>query len=76
MADPADRVEDADQVENEDDAIQGKPIFLIRPDENVYSYFMFIGPTEGKKQEVRSRNNTPRDGVPGAGAHLVGHSHA
>jgi len=26
------------------------PCFLVRPSDNVYSYFMFIGPTESKKE--------------------------
>jgi hypothetical protein len=26
------------------------PAFLVRPSDNVYSYFMFIGPTESKKE--------------------------
>jgi hypothetical protein len=38
-------------LHNEDDVIQGQPVFLLRPTPNVYSYFMFIGPTETKRQE-------------------------
>lgn len=41
-------------IHDEDDDIQGQPVFLMRPAENVYSYFMFIGPTETKRQTRRS----------------------
>lgn len=33
----------------DEDDTGGEPLFLIRPSENVYSYFMFIQPTESKK---------------------------
>lgn len=28
------------------------PVFLVRPSDNVYSYFMFIGPTESRKEGI------------------------
>lgn len=45
---------------DENDAVQGKPVFLVRPSDNVYSYFMFIGPTEEKRQQVKAElHNQP-----------------
>jgi len=32
----------------------GQPVFLVAPAENVYSYFMFIGPTEHKRRKARN----------------------
>eukprot|EP00746_Dinoflagellata_sp_MGD_P005943 gnl/MRDRNA2_/MRDRNA2_111530_c0_seq1.p1 gnl/MRDRNA2_/MRDRNA2_111530_c0~~gnl/MRDRNA2_/MRDRNA2_111530_c0_seq1.p1 ORF type:complete len:632 (-),score=111.84 gnl/MRDRNA2_/MRDRNA2_111530_c0_seq1:49-1944(-) len=34
----------------DEDDTHGEPIFLVRPSENVYSYFMFVFPTETKKK--------------------------
>jgi hypothetical protein len=36
----------------DEDDTGGEPLFLIRPSENVYSYFMFIFPTESKKKRM------------------------
>jgi len=36
----------------DEDDTGGEPLFLIRPSENVYSYFMFIYPTESKKKRM------------------------
>jgi len=36
----------------DEDDTGGEPLLLIRPSENVYSYFMFIYPTESKKKRV------------------------
>lgn len=36
----------------DEDDTHGEPLFLIRPSENVYSYFMFIYPTETKKKRM------------------------
>lgn len=37
-------------VQDEDEVGHGEaPTFFVRPSDNVYSYFMFIGPTESKK---------------------------
>lgn len=38
----------------DEDFTGSQPVFLVTPDENVYSYFMFIGPTERKRRQVRS----------------------
>jgi len=34
----------------DEDEVEGTPLFLVRPSENVYSYFMFVFPTESKKK--------------------------
>lgn len=34
----------------DEDDTYGEPVFLVRPSENVYSYFMFVFPTETKKK--------------------------
>lgn len=37
-------------VQDEDELAQGElPTFFVRPSDNVYSYFMFVQPTESKK---------------------------
>jgi hypothetical protein len=51
----------------DEDATDGLPIFIVRPSENVYSYFMFIGPTEAKRAEVK-RGRTPRVGDDAGGS--------
>ena len=37
----------------DEDSTEGKPIFIVRASDNVYSYFMFIGPTEEKRKEKK-----------------------
>jgi hypothetical protein len=36
----------------DEDDTGGEPLFLVRPSENVYSYFMFVFPTESKKKRM------------------------
>jgi len=39
---------------SDEDDTQGKPLMLMRPADNVYSYFIFVGPTEKKRRAVRT----------------------
>merc|ERR1719316_542640 len=39
---------------SDEDDTQGKPLMLMRPADNVYSYFIFVGPTERKRRAVRN----------------------
>jgi len=36
----------------DEDDTGGEPLYLVRPSDNVYSYFMFIFPTESKKKRM------------------------
>lgn len=42
----------APQDEDEVDGAVDPPCYLVRPSDNVYSFFMFIGPTEFKKKRT------------------------
>ena len=37
------------------------PIFVVGPSENVYSHYMFIGPTEKKRKQVRQPDDKDRN---------------
>lgn len=41
------RVQDEDEVDHSE-----PPCYLVRPSDNVYSFFMFVGPTESKKKNT------------------------
>jgi len=42
-----------------------EPVFLLNPSDNVYSYFMFIGPTESKRQTAETKGSWTWDNLIG-----------